>query len=224
MMRCHVDLHCHSNASFDSSLEPRVFLRLASAAGLTHVAITNHDQIDGALRLRDLAPPELTIMVGEEIRSTRGDVIGLYLEHPVASGLSLETTIEAIREQGGVVGVPHPFDARRPGVAVDMDLPATQERLASLIDYVEVYNGRVRDARANERAQEFAQRFGIAGVAASDGHSDTEVESCATLLDGPITSAAELRAALADARHLIVRDRPPEPVGVLGRLIQRRRW
>ncbi len=112
-MRCHVDLHCHSSASFDSRLKPDALLRLARAAGLTHVAVTDHDRIDGALRIRDDAPPGLTIIVGEEVRTASGDVIGLYLERPIPGGLSLDATIAAIREQGGMVGIPHPLCADR---------------------------------------------------------------------------------------------------------------
>ena len=223
-MRCRIDLHCHSDASYDSRLESQALLRLAVEAGLTHLAITDHERIDCSLRLRDLEPPELTIIVGEEIRSTRGDVIGLYVEQAIPGGLSLEATIAAIRAQDGVVGIPHPFDAYRPAVAVDLDQPATQKGLADLIDYVEVHNGRVRNARANERAAEFATAFGVPGVAASDTHSEAEVGSCATVLEGPISSAAEFRAALAGPRQLVVRERTTiEEVGLVGRLARRLR-
>jgi hypothetical protein len=86
---------------------------------------------------------------------------------------------------------------------------------------VEVHNGRVREARANERAAEFAQRFGVAGVAASDAHSDAEVGSCATVLVGPISSATDLRAALAGSLQLVVRDRSVEQARVFDRLTRR---
>ncbi|MGZ6345193.1 MAG: PHP domain-containing protein, partial [Candidatus Limnocylindrales bacterium] len=81
--RCFVDLHCHSAASFDSLSKPADLVRLAAERGLTHLAITDHERIDGALAARDLAPPELTVIVGEEIRSADGDLLGLFLEHTV---------------------------------------------------------------------------------------------------------------------------------------------
>lgn len=210
-MQARVDLHCHTTASFDSRLRPEALIRLAVERGLTHVALTDHGEIDGALRLRELAPSGLGIIVGEEIRTQRGDLIGLFLEQPIRSGLDLESTVAAIHEQGGLVGLPHPFDATRPSVAVDLERPDQQVRLAELIDYVEVHNGRVRGPRANERAAEFAMRFGIPGVAASDAHSDAEVGGCVIAVEGPIGSAPDLRTALARGPRLVVSEPIVQP-------------
>lgn len=222
-MHCVVDLHCHSSASFDSRLRPGALVRTALAAGLTHVAVTDHDRIDGAMDIRDAAPPALAIIIGQEIRSSQGDVIGLYLSHPVPSGMTLAATSAAIRDQGGLVGLPHPFDANRPSVAVGVESPGRLGELARLIDYVEVHNGRVRHTYANERATAFAQRFGVPGVAASDAHSAAEVGCCATGLGLPFGTATELRAALAGPRRLVVRERPTSDTSFRGRLGRRLR-
>jgi predicted metal-dependent phosphoesterase TrpH len=196
--RVFADLHCHSAASFDSLSKPADLVRVALERGLTHLAVTDHERIDGALAARDLARDELTIVVGEEIRSADGDVIGLYLERAVAPGLSALETIAAIHEQGGLAGIPHPYDRfRASGLA---GLP--EERLAEVaaaVDYVETWNARVPSAATNERARDFAVAHGLPGVASSDAHTLIEVGVAWTRLAGPITGPAELRAALPAA-------------------------
>ena len=111
--RAFADLHAHSSASFDSLASPRDLVAKAVRTGLTHLAITDHERIDGAQRARDLAPAGLTVIVGEEVRTSAGDLIGLFLERAVPPGLSPAETAAAIHEQGGVVGLPHPFDRFR---------------------------------------------------------------------------------------------------------------
>src|SRR5260221_1674741 len=111
--RAFVDLHCHTSASFDSLADPRSVVRAASARGLTHIAITDHDRIDGALRARDAAPAGLTVIIGEECRTADGDLICLFLQGPVAPGRPALQTIAEVRAQGGLVGIPHPFDRFR---------------------------------------------------------------------------------------------------------------
>jgi predicted metal-dependent phosphoesterase TrpH len=196
--RVFADLHCHSSASFDSLSKPADLVRVALERGLTHLAVTDHERIDGALAARDLAPDELTVIVGEEIRSADGDVIGLYLERAVAPGLSAMETIAAIHEQGGLAGIPHPYGRfRASGLA---GLPEDRlDEVAAAVDYVETWNARVPSAATNERARDFATAHGLPGVASSDAHTLIEVGVASTRLVGPITGPAELRAALATA-------------------------
>lgn len=193
--RAFVDLHCHSSASFDSLSSPRDLVRVAAARGLTHLAVTDHERIDGALRAQELAPESLLVIVGEEIRSRDGDMVGLFLSEAVPPGLSALETIEAIHAQGGVAGLPHPFDRFRSSGLAGADM-AWADALAERVDYVEAYNARVPYPPANERAAAFAKRFKLPGVAASDAHSLLEVGVAYTSLPGPITSADDLRAAL----------------------------
>ncbi|MBA2571097.1 MAG: PHP domain-containing protein [Chloroflexi bacterium] len=133
-IRSLLDLHTHSSASFDSELLPEDLVAAVLAAGLTHVAVTDHDRIDGALRARDVAPDGLTVIVGEEMRTISGDVIGLFLERPIASGMTVAETAAAIMEQRGIVGLPHPFDGRRPSTAVGLTPEALME-LSATIDF-----------------------------------------------------------------------------------------
>lgn len=194
--RSFADLHTHSSASFDSLADPRRMIEKAVRVGLTHLAITDHERVDGALRARDLAPGELHIIVGEEVRTTDGDMLGLFLEHAVPPGLSAADTAAAIREQGGLVGLPHPFDSfRSSGGSRAGEAPQQLEALASIVDYVETHNARAyRDA--NPRAAAFAERHGLPAVASSDAHTITELGVASTVLPGPFSSADELRALL----------------------------
>lgn len=193
------DLHCHSSASFDSLAAPEAVTRVAHERGLTHLAITDHERIDGALRARESAPPGLTVIVGEEVRSRDGDVIGLFLEEAIPAGLSALETIAAIHAQGGLAGLPHPFDRFRASGL--LRLPENdREPVLEAIDYVEVFNGRVPYPAANERSAALAAARGLGGVAASDAHSLLEVGVAYTILAGPVEDAVGLAAALPSAR------------------------
>ena len=84
MTRYFIDLHCHTSASFDCLADPASVVKAAAKRGLTHIAITDHDRIEGALRARDAAPAGLTVIIGEEIKTSDGDLIALFLERAVA--------------------------------------------------------------------------------------------------------------------------------------------
>jgi predicted metal-dependent phosphoesterase TrpH len=195
MSRAFIDLHCHTSASFDSLADPRSVVRAAAARGLTHLAITDHDRIEGALVGRDAAPAGLTVIVGEEVRTSGGDLIALFLERPIPPGLSPAEAIAAVRDQGGLVGVPHPFDRLRGSLGRARALDA----LAPLVDWVETHNARVLGGSGNERAAAFARERGLPGVAVSDAHSTLEVGVAYTILEGDPSTPEGLRAALATA-------------------------
>ena len=103
-VRAFIDLHCHTSASFDSLATLGAVVRAAASRGLTHLAVTDHDRIDAALRAQDAAPPGLTIIVGEEVNTADGDLIAVFLRELVPPGMSAAETIAAVREQGGLVG------------------------------------------------------------------------------------------------------------------------
>jgi len=187
-----IDLHCHTSASFDCLSDPIKVAWAAQRQGITHLAITDHDRIDGALRARDGAPDGLTIIVGEEVKTAAGDLICLFLDAPVPPGLPPAETIALVREQGGLVGIPHPFDRHRSSMA---NVTEELDALAGLVDWVEVHNARVVLREGNERAQAFAQRAGLPGVAVSDAHSLLEVGVAFTRVIGdPGTPSGLLRA------------------------------
>jgi hypothetical protein len=194
MTRAFIDLHCHTSASFDSLARPADVVKAAAARGLTHLVVTDHDRVDGGLAARDAAPPGLTVIVGEEINTADGDLVAAFIERPVAPGMSASESITAVREQGGLVGIPHPFDRLRGSIRSEARMLA----LVPLVDWVEVHNARLLGG-GNERAAEFARDHGIAGVAASDAHSVMEVGVAYTALDGDPSTPAGLLAALPSA-------------------------
>jgi hypothetical protein len=200
--RSFVDLHTHSSASFDSLADPGRLVERARQLGLTHLAITDHERLEGAQRARQLGGDDLQVIVGEEVRTREGDLIGLFLERPVPPGMDAAETAEAIREQGGLVGLPHPFDRfRASGGSRAKDAEESLLALAACVDYVEVHNARAyRDA--NPRAEAFAARHGLPGVAASDAHSVMELGVASTVLPGRFTTAPELLALLPGASFL----------------------
>ena len=192
MTRYFVDLHCHTSASFDSLSNPRKVVEAAATRGLTHLAITDHDRIEGALRARDAAPAGLTVIVGEEIRTADGDLIALFLEEAVEPHRPARETIDAVRAQGGLIGIPHPFDRFRGSMLNDPRL----EAMSLLVDWVEAHNARIVGGSGNERAQQFARDMGLPGIAVSDAHSVLEVGVAYTALDADPSTPEGLLAAL----------------------------
>jgi predicted metal-dependent phosphoesterase TrpH len=198
MTRAFADLHTHSRASFDSLASPASLVRTAARRGLTHLAITDHDRIDGALEARALAAevaPSLTVIVGEEVRTAEGDLICLFLDEAIPPGLPADEAIARARSQGALVGVPHPFDRFRGSLLRE----ARMERLAGQVDWLEAHNARIAVGKGNQLAAEFAHEHGLPGIAVSDAHSAFEVGVAYTILDGDLSSAAGLRAALPSA-------------------------
>jgi predicted metal-dependent phosphoesterase TrpH len=192
--RAFIDLHSHSRASFDSLSAPRQMVRAASERGLTHLAITDHDRIDVAAEAKALAPPGLTVIVGEEVKTRDGDLICLFLERAIPPGLSALETIAAAREQGGLVGIPHPFDRMRGSILRD----AAMASIAPLVDWIETHNARVV-GHGNEDAAEFALEHGRPGIAVSDAHSIMEIGVAYTAVDGDPSTPAGLLASLPSA-------------------------
>jgi hypothetical protein len=214
-----VDLHCHTKASFDCLSAPKAVVGAAADRGLTHLAITDHDRIDGALEAKALAPPGLTVIVGEEVKTRDGDLICLFLTDAIPPGLSAVEAIAEARAQGGLVGIPHPFDRLRGSLLRD---PA-MATIAGSVDWVETHNARLLGT-GNERAAEFAMEHGLPGVAVSDAHSILEVAVAYTRLEGDPGSPAGLLAALAGAKlvpgraSLVIRAWTP-----IAKLVQRAR-
>jgi hypothetical protein len=196
--RAFVDLHCHSSASFDSLADPAAIVRAAAQRGLTHLAITDHDRIDGALRARDLAPAGLTVIIGEECKTADGDLICLFLDRPVPPGRPALHTIAEVHAQGGLVGIAHPFDRFRNSLARTDQLA----EIASQVDWIEVYNARLIGG-GNDRAAEFAHAQRLPGVAVSDAHTVFEVADAYTAMSGAPDTAAGLLAALGAGVEIV---------------------
>lgn len=198
------DLHLHTTASPDSLLTPARLWAACCRRGLNGVAVTDHNSVAGALKLAQQAPPGVQIIVGEEVLTTHGELLGLFLREAVASGLTPEETARAIRAQGGIVGVSHPYDPWR--CALD---EAALLRLwqAGLLDFVEGRNGRIWLPRHNRRAVELGRRLGLPLSAGSDAHGAWEVGCCTAVL--PAFSGPQEFLASLERGHLEGRPSPP---------------
>jgi predicted metal-dependent phosphoesterase TrpH len=156
-------LHTHSTTSPDGGITASQYHRAILGGLLDCVAITDHNRIDLALELhRELGD---RIIVGEEIMSSQGEIIGLYLQKPVEAGLSAQETIQRIRAQDGLVYIPHPFETVRKGLH-----PAILEELADMIDIVEICNGRALLQNRSAQAVVWIKLNRTAGAASSDAH------------------------------------------------------
>lgn len=163
------DFHIHSKYSMDSTTSLEQIIRACQRKGINCISVTDHGAIEGALKIKEIAP--FYVVVGEEILTTRGEIIGLFLKELVPSNLSLEKSIQSIKAQDGLVCVPHPFDGLR-GSALGSD---TLNEVVSQIDAVEVFNARSPLLRFSEQAQNFAQVRHLPGTAGSDAHAAYEI-------------------------------------------------
>jgi len=198
--RAFADFHIHTRFSRDSRLSEVDFIARAVERGLTHVAITNHNNVEGAIAVRDKVAEmgltdQLTVILGEEVSTADGEVVGLFLTETIPRGLSANETADEIHRQGGLVSIPHPFDPFRASHIREDPLRNLAE--SGKIDIVEVFNCRVTFQRHNLAAAEFAARYGIPGIAASDSHSGMEVAMAFNAMPAFDTADA-LRAALPD--------------------------
>lgn len=167
-----LDLHMHTHHSRDCTIPTAEVIRLCRRRGLDGIAVTDHNTLAGGLEAAALAPAGFTVIPGEEIKSSEGEIIGLFLGEEIPAGLTPEETAGRIRGQGGVVIVPHPFDPLRRS---PLRTPALARLCAAgLVDAIEVLNARMALTSHNRRGAEFAAERGLPGTAGSDGHSRPE--------------------------------------------------
>jgi len=161
----HVDLHMHTDHSPDCATPVTTLLDTATKVGLGAIAITDHNEISGALEASELANG-IKVIVAEEVKTAdQGEVIGLFIEEKIPRGLTLQETIAEIRRQGGLVYVPHPFDRMHAVPDYEHLLDVVEE-----IDAIEVFNPRVAFTAFNDEAARFAAKYRIVAGAGSDSH------------------------------------------------------
>jgi predicted metal-dependent phosphoesterase TrpH len=191
-----VDLHMHTDHSGDCATPVDVLINTARDRGLGAIAITDHNEVSGALEARKLAEElgDIKVIVAEEVKTAeQGEVIGLFLEEKIPKGLTMAETIREIRAQGGLVYVPHPFDRFHSVPDYEHLLDIVEE-----IDLLEVFNPRVALTSFNEEAVRFARKYRIVPAAGSDSHVAQGLGSVRQRIhdfDGP----AEFLEAMRDA-------------------------
>jgi hypothetical protein len=188
-----VDLHMHTDHSYDCATPVEVLLAEARARGLGAIAVTDHNEVSGALEARAKAEG-IKVIVGEEVKTAdQGEVIGLFIEEKIPRGMTLAETIAEIKRQGGIVYVPHPFDRLHSVPDYEHLLPALEE-----IDAIEVFNPRVAISEFNDEALRFAAKYRIPAGAGSDAHVPQGLGSVRIRMrdfDGPREFLESLRDA-----------------------------
>jgi predicted metal-dependent phosphoesterase TrpH len=185
----HVEFHCHTIFSKDSLTRPERLVQVARQKSLGRVVVTDHNTIAGAVRARQIDPD--LIIVGEEIMTTRGEILAAFLTEEIPARLTPQETIRRLRDQGAFISVSHPFDALRKG---GWDLPDLLE-IIPLVDAIETFNARCMNPAFNTRAQDFARERSLPGTVGSDAHTTMELGR-ATLALEPFSDADGLRGVI----------------------------
>jgi predicted metal-dependent phosphoesterase TrpH len=198
-----VDMHSHTMWSGDATTTPDELEDAVRASGIDVLCITDHNAINGALELARRLP--CRVVVGEELRTGAGEIIGLFLTERLPFGLSALEAARRIRDQGGIVYVPHPFDPMRANLR-ERELVELVE--AGLVDAIEVRNAKTSLEHLNHQAAEFAAAHGLAAGAGSDAHIAEAIGAAYVEMpdfDGPASFLAALRAGVVIGHHF---DRP----------------
>ena len=177
------DLHIHSNYSSDGILDVREIVKIAIKRGLDGIAVTDHNTIKGGIEAKKFENGSLKVIIGSEIMTEKGEVIGLFLSEEIRSGM-FQDVINDIRDQNGIIIIPHPFDEMRHSSFQ----PAEQD--IKFIDCIEGFNSRCLFQKYNKNAKEFAKRYNMAITAGSDAHFLNEIANA-----GIITEMEDIREA-----------------------------
>lgn len=168
VIKLRYDLHIHSKYSCDGYCDPKVLVKTAIKKGLSGIAVTDHNTLKGGLKTKKYETNDFHVIVGSEVSTNRGEVIGLFLTEEIKSNIFTEV-IEDIEEQNGIVITPHPFDDVR-GNGINL-----QKQDVKLVDFVEVFNSRCLLQKYNDKAYEFAVKNNLKFTAGSDAHFANEI-------------------------------------------------
>lgn len=172
-MGINVELHTHTCHSHDSTLGKWFYLLMLKLRRINVVAITDHDEIEGALKFKPfLEKHSIRVIIGEEIFSSKGEIIGLFINEKISPGKSPRDTMLEIKKQGGIVYIPHPYDEKRyKTVLVEEEI----QKNLDLIDIIEVHNGRNIKRYFSEIQLEIANRYNTTKAIGSDAHTFIEL-------------------------------------------------
>lgn len=164
-----VDFHTHTKFSSDSLTTPKKLVQTARRKGIDRVVVTDHNQIEGAIRAKELDPE--IIIVGEEVKTTEGEILAAFVDEKIPPGLPPNVVIDQLRSQGAFISISHPFDSMRKG---SWNLEALVEILP-LIDAIETFNARCMRPVFNWRAEAFAKEYQLFGTHGSNSHAAFEI-------------------------------------------------
>jgi predicted metal-dependent phosphoesterase TrpH len=184
-----VEFHCHTVHSKDSLTRPADLVRICRRKGIDRVVVTDHNTISGALAARALDPER--VIVGEEIMTTRGELLAAFVAEEIPSGLTPQEAIRRLRDQRAFISVSHPFDRHRNGSWHEPDLL----EILPQIDAIEVYNSRCMRPEYNRQARQFAEQHNLKGTVGSDAHAGFELGQSLLLLE-PFQDAEGLSSVL----------------------------
>ncbi len=187
-----MELHAHTWWSQDCGVRPHDLCQAALGAGIDVLAVTDHNQIGGALEARDSGL--ITVIVGEEIRTAVGEVLAYFIEDWIPPGLSPDETIARIKDQGGLVSIPHPCDSGRNSTMQSV----YHEQVFPQLDMVEVFNSRVIDQAHNRAAAALCAQHGKVPAVGSDAHTRREVGASYQQID-QFAGPTQFLAAMANA-------------------------
>lgn len=199
-MKLHADFHSHTNYSRDSVVSPQTFIDTCVRKGINCIAVTDHNEIEGAfviekLALRQAQGERIKVIVGEEVKTSEGEIIGIFLKELVPRGMTPEETVRCIHEQGGLAVVPHPYDVFRRSVIHKDAL----ERIKNDVDAIEGFNCRNILARHDDRARDLARAVAKPMTLGTDAHSPWELGGACLEMDD-FETPRELLQALQGAR------------------------
>ena len=188
------DLHVHTWHSIDSSMSYGQLIESCLVKGINCVAIADHGTTEGARDLQKIAP--FKIIVCEEVLTPCGEIMGMFLKEDIPAKLPVADAIKLIREQGGLVNIPHPFDRVRPSAFRNLKV---LESIAGQVDIIEVFNSRSLFPGAERRARAFAAAHNKVISYGSDGHSPSEI-GCAYVEMDDFNSGEEFLSSLSTAK------------------------
>ncbi len=163
------DFHIHTEYSMDCNTSLEKIIKRCEEVGINCVTISDHGEIEGAVEMQRRAP--FRVIVAEEVLTPEGEIIGMFLKEVIPNYRPVPETIARIKEQGGLVCIPHPFDAIRSSALGDKVI----EEIAGEIDIIEVFNSRTPFPHSSAKARAFAEKHGLAMSAGSDAHTPNEI-------------------------------------------------
>ncbi len=182
------DLHSHSKYSSDGILDPKKIIKVAVKKGLDGIAVTDHNTIKGGLEAKKYETDNLKVIIGSEVMTTKGEVIGLFLSEEIKSN-DFYDVVDEIKAQNGIVVLPHPFDEWRYA-----SFPDKED--AKYINNIEIFNSRCVKDKYNDNARKFAEKYKLGVTGGSDAHFANEIGHAGVIIETEDTYEAILKSDL----------------------------